>query len=152
MHRGLLPFTLILLVVSGCQQPQLPADAPPVGVERIPMEGQVPYSAAVRVGNMLYVSGMLGVDTATGQLVSGGIQTETRQALENLNRILDQAGTSIDRVVKCLVMIDDMAEFPQMNEVYTSFFADNLPARSSLGADGLALGGAVEIECMAAVG
>ena len=88
----------------------------------------------------------------TTQLAGGGIQGETRQILENIGRVLERYGSSMERVVKCLVMIDDMAEWPAMNEVYAGFFPGAKPARSALGADGLALGARVEIECMATVG
>jgi reactive intermediate/imine deaminase len=114
-----------------------------------------PFSEAVRVGHMLYLSGQVGeVRNAAGEaiLVEGGIQPETRQTMENIKTILERYGSSMDRVVKCLVMIDDMAEWPAMNEVYGEYFPGHKPARSALGADGLALGASVEIECWATVG
>lgn len=114
-----------------------------------------PFSEAVRVGHMLYLSGQVGeVMTAPGEarLVDGGIQAETRQAMENIKDVLERYGSSMDRVVKCLVMIDDMSEWPAMNEVYETYFPDHKPARSAIGADGLALGAKVEIECWATVG
>jgi reactive intermediate/imine deaminase len=113
-----------------------------------------PFSEAVRVGHMLYLSGQVGeTRNAEGQpvLAAGGIQAETRQTMENIRTILERYGSSMDRVVKCLVMIDDMAEWPAMNEVYATYFPDHKPARSALGADGLALGAKVEIECWATV-
>ena len=105
-----------------------------------------PFSDAVRVGNLLFLSGKLGT-TADG-LAPGGIAGETRQALENIRASLERHGSSMDRVVKCTVFLADMAEWRQMKEVYVTFFADNLPARSALGASGLALGARVEIECI----
>ncbi|HSG10115.1 MAG TPA: RidA family protein [Longimicrobiales bacterium] len=114
-----------------------------------------PFSEAVRVGHMLYLSGQVGeVQTAPGEatLVEGGIQAETRQTMENIKAVLERYGSSMDRVVKCTVMIDDMSEWPAMNEVYGPYFPDHKPARSAIGADGLALGAAVEIECWATVG
>lgn len=113
-----------------------------------------PFSEAVRVGHMLYLSGQVGeVETASGEtmLVEGGIQAETRQTMENIKEVLERYGSSMDRVVKCLVMIDDMSEWPAMNEVYGPYFPDHKPARSAIGADGLALGAKVEIECWATV-
>lgn len=113
-----------------------------------------PFSEAVRVGHMLYLSGQVGeVESAPGEtmLVEGGIQAETRQTMENIKEVLERYGSSMDRVVKCLVMIDDMSEWPAMNEVYGSYFPDHKPARSAIGADGLALGAKVEIECWATV-
>lgn len=112
-----------------------------------------PFSEAVRVGNMLYLSGQIGtVSPGEARLVEGGIQAETRQTLENIKAVLERYGSSLDRIVKCTVMIDDIAEWPAMNEVYATYFPGNKPARSALGADGLALGAAVEIECWATVG
>ena len=109
----------------------------------------VPFSDAVRVGHMLYLSGRLGTDGASG-LVSGGIKAETKQTMENIRRVLEQNGSSFDQVVKCTVMLADMSEWGAMNEVYVTYFAkDRLPARSALGVNGLALGARVEIECMA---
>ena len=109
----------------------------------------LPFSDAVRVGNLLFLSGKLGT-TADG-LVPGGIAGETRQALENIKASLERHGSSMDRVVKCTVFLADMAEWGQMNEVYVTFFGDNLPARSALGTSGLALGGRVEIECIGVI-
>jgi len=114
-----------------------------------------PFSEAVRVGHMLYLSGQVGeVEIAPGEtrLVEGGIQAETRQAMENINGVLERYGSSMDRVVKCLVMIDDISEWSAMNEVYAPYFPGPKPARSAIGADGLALGARVEIECWATVG
>ncbi|HZO17599.1 MAG TPA: RidA family protein [Gemmatimonadaceae bacterium] len=109
-----------------------------------------PFSPAVRVGNLLFLSGQIGV-TASGALVPGGIEAETRQTLENIRDVLQRTGSSLDRVVKCTVMLADMREWDAMNTVYTSFFPRNKPARSSFGATGLALGARVEIECIATV-
>lgn len=108
-----------------------------------------PFSPAVRVGNLLLLSGQIG-DDSTGAVVPGGIAAETRQTLDNIARILDAVGSSMDRVVKCTVMMADMSEWPAMNEVYRTYFTKNLPARSAFGATGLALGARVEIECLAA--
>ena len=110
----------------------------------------LPFSEAVRVGNMLYLSGKLGTDSSG--LVSGGIKAETKQTLENIRRTLERYGSSMNEVVKCTVMLADMSEWAAMNEVYVTFFAkDRLPARSALGVNGLALGARVEIECLATV-
>ena len=112
----------------------------------------LPFSEAVRVGSMLYLSGQLGTVPGTGQRIEGGILPETRQALENIKAVLERYGSSMGRIVKCTIMIDDMAEWPAMNEVYAEFFPGPKPVRSAFGADGLALGAAVEIECWATVG
>lgn len=115
-----------------------------------PTKNNLPFSAAVRVGNMLYVSGQMGIDES-GKFAPGGIEAETRQTLLNMKAILERHGSSLDRVVKCLVMMADMSEWPTMNAIYVQFFTKHLPARSAFGASALALGGRVEIECMATV-
>jgi reactive intermediate/imine deaminase len=116
-----------------------------------PELSHLPFSEAVRVGDMLWLSGQLGTDSS-GQLVAGGIAAETRQAMQNIQRVLERHGSSLDRVVKCLVMLADMGEWPAMNEVYRTFFPNHFPARSAFGATGLALGARVEIECWATAG
>ena len=108
----------------------------------------LPFSAAVRVGRMLYLSGQIGIDSS-GKLVQGGIAAETRQAMDNIRAVLEQYGSSLDRVVKATVMLADMSEWSEMNKVYVTYFGDHLPARSALGANGLAMGARVEIECIA---
>jgi len=127
------------------------ADQPPE-VEFFPLPAGVrlPFSEAVRVGPMLYLSGQMGTD-ASGKLVAGGVEAETRQILANVRAVLERQGSSMDRVVKCLVMLADMAEWPAMNKVYLEHFTAPLPARSAFGASGLALGGRIELECIAVV-
>lgn len=112
-----------------------------------------PFSPAVRVGNLLFLSGQIGTTAdAAGGLVAGGIEAETRQTMENIKDVLTRSGSSLDQVVKCTVMMADMAEWPRMNTVYTTFFPNHKPARSAFGATGLALGARVEIECIAVIG
>lgn len=108
----------------------------------------LPFSEAVRVGTMLYLSGQIGVDSSM-KLVSGGIAPETRQTMENMKAALERYGSSLDHVIKVTAMLADMSEWAEMNKVYVDYFAKHLPARSSLGANGLALGARVEIECIA---
>ena len=112
---------------------------------------QLPFSDAVRVGNMLYLSGKIGNIPGTRQLAAGGIQGETRQTLENIKASLEKYGSSLDQVVKCTVFLADIAEWEAMNAVYITYFPVDPPARSALGASGLALGARVEIECLAAL-
>jgi reactive intermediate/imine deaminase len=119
---------------------------------RITMEMGLPFSDAVRVGGMLYLSGQIGNRPGEMELVSGGIQAETRQTMENIKALLEANGSSMDRVVKCLVMMADIEEWPAMNEVYVTYFKDRYPARSAFAGTGLALGARVEIECWATVG
>lgn len=117
-----------------------------------PVKTSLPFSAAVRVGSMLYLSGQMGTAGSANELVPGGIEAETRQTLANMQAILERHGSSLDRVVKCTVMMADMREWPAMNAVYVQHFSLHLPARSAFGASALALGGRVEIECIATVG
>jgi reactive intermediate/imine deaminase len=148
MKRLLLLLPAIVLL--GCE---IHVDEPPeVSYLQMPgMEGRdLPFSSAVQVGNTLYLSGNLGNTPGTLDLAEGGIQGETRQTLENITAVLEQFGSSMDNVVKCTVFLADMAEWGAMNEVYKTFFK-NPPARSALGASGLALGARVEIECIAVV-
>jgi reactive intermediate/imine deaminase len=119
----------------------MPDPTPPVG----------PFSRAVRVGELLFLAGQIGTD-ASGRLVVGGIQPETRQTLENIRAELRRHGLGMDRVAKCTVFLADMSEWGRMNEVYATFFPGPKPARSAAGSNGLALGARVEIECIAAYG
>jgi len=122
-----------------------------MSVEYLGENPAYPFSEAVRVGRMLYLSGQVG--TADGStLVSGGIQAETRQTMENIKATLEKFDSSLDEVVKCTVFLADIAEWPAMNEVYTTYFTAHKPARSAIAGSGLALGARVEIECMATVG
>ncbi|MEP6733760.1 MAG: RidA family protein [bacterium] len=108
-----------------------------------------PFSPAVRANGYLHLSGQIGTDS-TGRIVAGGIKAETRQAMENIRAVLMHNGSSLDRVVKCTVFMADMKEWGTMNEVYVTFFdAARRPARSAMGASGLALDARVEIECLA---
>ena len=116
-----------------------------------PAKTSLPFSAAVRVGQMLYLSGQMGTAAGTDSIVPGGIEAETSQTLANMKAILERHGSSLDRVVKCTVMMADMGEWPAMNAVYIQHFTQHLPARSAFGASSLALGGRVEIECIATV-
>jgi reactive intermediate/imine deaminase len=115
----------------------------------VPSRGANPFSPVVRVGNLLFVAGQLGTDS-TG-LVKGGIGAETTAALRNISNVLKEAGSSMDRVAKCTVMMSDMSKWAEMNTAYIAFFPGPKPARSSFGATALALGGHVEIECIATV-
>ena len=117
-----------------------------------PALAALPFSEAVRTGDLLFVSGQIGSAPGTLAVVPGGIEAESRQALENVRAILERHGSSLDRVVKCTVFLADMREWPAFNDVYRRFFTRSLPARSAFGASGLALSARVEIECVASVG
>lgn len=108
----------------------------------------LPFSSAVRVDDTLYLSGNLGNMPGTIDLADGGIAGETKQTMENIKKVLEQFGSSMDEVVKCTVFLADISEWGAMNAVYKTYFK-NPPARSALGASGLALGARVEIECIA---
>ena len=123
--------------------------APDVAYLNMPgMPDGLPFSSAVRAGNTLYLSGNVGNISGTLDLAEGGITGETRQTMDNISRVLQEFGSSMDDVVKCTVFLADMSEWGAMNEVYKTYFK-NPPARSALGASGLALNARVEIECIA---
>ncbi|MEQ9316428.1 MAG: Rid family hydrolase [Henriciella sp.] len=113
---------------------------------------KLPFSKAVKVGHTIYLSGELGLDYSTVKLVPGGVGPETTQIFANMEATLDEFGADLSDLVKCIVFLDDMAEFGAMNAAYTAALPDPKPARSTLGADGLALGAALEIECIAVIG
>ena len=110
----------------------------------------VPFSEAVRVGNLLYLSGQIGVVPGKLELVPGGMPPQARQALQNLKTTLEASGYTMRDVVKCTVMLADISEWAAFNEIYKTFFSAPFPARSAIGANGLALGAKVEIDCIAA--
>jgi 2-iminobutanoate/2-iminopropanoate deaminase len=116
----------------------------------VPAEGKLPFSQAVIVGQMIYVSGQIGNDPKTGALVPGGIKAETAQALKNIDAVLHGVGSSLDHVVKCTAMLADINEWATMNEAYVTFFPNHFPARSAFAAAGLVRGARIEIECWAA--
>ena len=108
-----------------------------------------PYSQAVQVGNMLFASGQLGLDPATGNFAEGGVKEQTVQAFKNVHAILAEAGLSINDVVKTTVFLADMSDFAAMNEVYASQFEGTFPARSAVAVKTLPKNGLVEIEVIA---
>jgi 2-iminobutanoate/2-iminopropanoate deaminase len=111
-----------------------------------------PYSQAVVVGKLLYTSGQLGLDPATGNLVQGGVEAEARQVLENLGNILKEAGCDYSHVVKTLVFLKDIKDFAKMNAIYGEFFIDNPPARSAVQVAALPKEASIEIEAIAIIG
>ena len=110
-----------------------------------------PYSAAIRGGDTVYVSGNLGLDPASGEFVAGGVEAQTRRALKNLQAVLEAAGSGLDAVVKTTVFLQDMEDFGKMNGVYGEFFPEEPPARSAVEVAALPKGGLVEIEAIALV-
>lgn len=111
----------------------------------------LPFSELVRVGNTLYLSGQIGNVPGTLGLVPGGMAAEARQVMENIRTSLEAHGYSMRNLVKCTVMLADMADWPAFNAIYGTFFSPPYPARSAFGANGLALGARVEVECLGAV-
>jgi 2-iminobutanoate/2-iminopropanoate deaminase len=138
---------LIMTTTAGAQE------RPPV--ERIgepSINGQrLPFASAVRVGDMLYLSGQIG-NKVDGTLPAG-IEAQSRQVMDNIGAVLKSAGLGFGDVVKCTVMIDDIKQWGDFNKVYVTYFPDGkFPARSAFGADGLALGALIEVECWAYAG
>ncbi len=110
-----------------------------------------PYSAATRFGNLGFTAGQLGIDPQSGELVPGGVEAQTRQAVTNLKNVLEAAGSSLAQVLKTTVFLQDINQFGQMNVVYGEFFNSDFPARSAVQVAALPKGGAVEIEAIAVV-
>ena len=110
-----------------------------------------PYSQAIRVGNLIYTSGQIPINPATGQFVEGGIKEQTCQSLTNVKAILEEAGTSMANVVKTTVFMADMNDFADMNAVYAEFFTEPFPARSAVAVKTLPKGALVEIEVVAGI-
>lgn len=113
------------------------------------LSAELPFSEAVQVGNMVFLSGQIGVKPGTLTLVDGGIREETRQVMDNIEAVLIKNGLSLRDVVKCTVMLADMDDWPTFNKVYRSYFQPPYPARSAFGANGLGLGARTEVECWA---
>lgn len=159
---AILCFGFLFTGVAEAQQPNKPRRPvqstgrpepapPPVEYLKSDPARPAPFSDAVRVGHMLYLTGQLGTDGPSG-LVSGGIKAETKQTMENIRRVLERNGSSLEQVVKCTVMLTDINDRSAMSEVYVAYFAkDRMPARSAFGVSGLALGARVEIECLATI-
>ena len=110
-----------------------------------------PYSQAMQVGNLIYTSGQVPINPATGSFVEGGIKEQTRQSLLNVKAILEEAGLTMDNVVKTTVFMADMNDFADMNAVYAEFFAEPYPARSAVAVKTLPKGALVEIEVVAGI-
>lgn len=146
-------FAIALAVSLVLTSPAMAQDRPPI--ERIgepTLNGQrLPFSTAVRAGDMVYLSGALGIGP-DGKLAVG-MEAQARMAMDNLGAGLKSAGLGWGDVVKCTVMLDDMKDWPAFNQVYVTYFTDGkFPARSAFGSDGLALGALLEVECIAYAG
>jgi reactive intermediate/imine deaminase len=153
-RRALFASALALALVgsAGCgQEPRVKPESGPHRQVLAPSPAPLPvFSPAIRTGNLVFLSGQIGVRPGTLEIVEGGIQAETRQTLENIRLLLEEIGLGLEDVVKCTVFLVDMEDYAPMNEVYREYFSEDPPARSALAATGLALGARVEIECIAA--
>ena len=147
LRSMLASLAIVAAASSSCSRPPSTME-----VEFIPspIPGAV-FASAVRVGNILFLSGQIGTDSA-GRLVAGGLQAEARQALNNIKSVLEKNGSSLDRVVKCTVFLADMKDYNDFNEIYATYFRARKPARSAFGATGLARNARLEIECIAVTG
>ena len=114
------------------------------------LPASLPFSEAVRVGHTIYLSGQMGIVPGEMRLAPGGIREQTRQTMENIKTTLEAHGAGMQNLVKCTVMLADISDWPAFNEVYRTYFEEQrFPARSAFGANALALGGRVEVECIA---
>jgi 2-iminobutanoate/2-iminopropanoate deaminase len=134
-----------ILALAACS-----AEQSPRAYDRDPaLPADLPFSSAVIVGDTIYLSGEIGRAPGGTALVDGGVGAETRQIFENYKQTLARVGADLSDIVKCTVFLDDMSKFAQMNAAYAEALPDPKPARSTFGVDGLALGAALEIECLA---
>ena len=127
-----------------CQQNQSPS----YNLSKRNIDSKTPFSDAVIFGNTLYLTGQIGKDHTTGKIVEGGIEAETRQALENIKAVLEANGSDMSKVMKCTVILSDIKNFSKMNGIYRTFFAENLPARTTFAAN-LVGDAQIEIEVIA---
>jgi len=118
-------------------------------IQAEPLKAVGPYSLAIEAGGLVHCSGQIHLDPATGKLVDGPIGAQTKQCMENLKTVLAGAGLDFTDVVKCVVFLADMADFPEVNTVYESYLSEPFPARSCVQVAALPLGARVEVECIA---
>ena len=140
----------LLLMFTACQNQPHETEIEHYQSEEMASLG-LPFSDAVRVDNMLYLSGVIGMPPGKMELVEGGLEAEAKQIMENIKKVLEANGSSMDNAVKFTVFIDDISRWSDFNKVYVEYFPGKKPARSAFGAEGLALGAAVEVECIAVI-
>lgn len=135
----------------GCQASAPPPVARPAEFLAAPEAAlrSLPFSEAVRAGDLLFLSGQIGTLPGKLELAPGGIAPEAKQTMDNIVAALARHGATVDDLVKCTVFLADMADWPAFNAVYRTYFPNHFPARSALGANGLAIGARVEVECIA---
>ncbi|HET7711620.1 MAG TPA: Rid family detoxifying hydrolase [Thermoanaerobaculia bacterium] len=145
-------FLVAVVLAAGCAHHVAPGRPDP-SYHTLPERTALglPYSDAVRVGDLLFLAGTIGADPASRRLVEGGIVAETQQALENIKANLEAHGSSLDRVVKCTVFLAEIEDFEAMNGVYRRYFPVNRPARTTVSVKALPAGAKIEIDCIAAV-
>jgi 2-iminobutanoate/2-iminopropanoate deaminase len=144
-NHSLVIIVLILFGLSACQPHN---DVLIFHKSHEPKKAEAPFSDAVEANGFLFLAGQVGMNHTTRTLVEGGIENETRQCLENIKAVLKQHNTSLDRVVKCTVILKDINDFIAFNEVYVKYFP-NKPARTTFAASGLAVGASIEIDVIA---
>ncbi len=146
LKKTILFLTSILILITSCKNTNMKNE-----IEYInpPQPGKAPYTEMVRVNNMLYLSGKVGMDL-TGKIVEGGIEAETKQALKNVKEALEKNGSDLDHIIKTTVFLKDMNDFGAMNEIYKTYFSKNYPARSTVSCT-LPFGALVEVECIAVI-
>ena len=139
-------------VPEAAPPPAMPSHEPVYLTSEATESMNLPFSDAVRVGHLLFLSGQIGMVPETKELAPGGIQEEARQTMENIKTVLEANGSSMDRVIKATVMLADISEWPAFNEVYVTYFPGHKPARSAFAGSGLAFGARCEVEVIATVG
>jgi 2-iminobutanoate/2-iminopropanoate deaminase len=150
-HVSMFAVTGCLVLMTYCSEAQQQTQRSSVEYLKADTSSPLPFSDAVRVGNVLYLSGAIGIDDS-GKVVQGGIEAETKQIMERVRKTLERNGSSMDKVFKCTVMLADIKEWAAFNAVYRTYFSkQRFPARSAFGTTGLAFGARVELECWAVV-
>jgi len=144
--KPIISIFIVLLTFTSCQSNKKDITFHP---SHLAERQNTPFSAVVETENLLFLSGQIGKDHKKGELVSGGIKAETKQVLENIKAVLTQHNSSLDRVVKCTVILADINDFADFNSVYVQYFP-NKPARTTFAAGGLAANAKIEIDVIAA--
>ncbi len=150
--RAIIVLSVAAVGIAACKpQPQ----APPATSDAVAylssdaLPPDLPFSEVARVGDLIVLSGQIGSRPGDMSVVPGGLEPEARQTMENIRAVLERNGLGMQHVIKCTVMLADMADWPAFNAIYREYFAPPYPARSAFGASGLALGARVEVECLA---
>ncbi|MBO6608033.1 Rid family detoxifying hydrolase [Psychroserpens sp.] len=146
MKKTQVIFLLFFVIISSCREQK--TDSLIYYESHEPKKINAPFSDAVEANGFLFLAGQVGMDQGTRTLVQGGIKAETKQCIENIKAVLEQHGSSLDRVVKCTVILKQIEDFAAFNEVYKTYFP-NKPARTTFAASGLAVGAQIEIDVIA---